>query len=315
MNPIQTYKTNNKFSYLFKKAWNMGFSNPELCDNKAQMLFREIQRKCFKKNGVKLINLQLDFLDIIPSLYSKRFNDVMYEQNCCYYTRKNNKWCCWESNFEEYIEKCRTKKKALCIMVDIINYMWYEGEYATHSTIIFIQNNGVVNYINSHGDGMRDINVYNYKTKMFKRNKSIKFNTSLDVAFMKKFVNHYNRYCDKKNKLLFKTTSKHIYYGPCLQVADNHGICFIFPIILWYYYEKDYNITSKMLKKGEIIKFVCHCIKNYHPKLEKIIELKINYKNYDDVSNTLVKLDYLFVKNACDKTISFMSQKYFMNKV
>lgn len=315
MNTIQSYKKNKKFSSIFKKAWNIGFSNPELCDNKAQMCFREIQRKCFKKKDVKLINLQLDFLDILPSIDSKRFNDIMYDQNCSYYTRKNNKYTCWETDLEEEIEKCRTKKKALCIMIDIVNYMWFEGAYATHSTILFIQKNGVVSYINSHGENMKDINVYKYKTKKSQRNKSLAFNAPLDVIFMEKFVNHYNRFCDKKHKIYFKNNKKHVYYGPCLQTADNHGVCFIFPIILWYFYEKEYNVASKMLKNGDIIKFVCHSIKNFHPLLSKIINSKNNFDDYDDVSDTLEELDYVFVKNVCGRTISFMTQKYFMNKL
>lgn len=132
---------------------------------------------------------------------------------------------------------------------------------------------------------------------------------------MEKFVNHYNRFCDKKHKIYFKNNKKHVYYGPCLQTADNHGVCFIFPIILWYFYEKEYNVASKMLKNGDIIKFVCHSIKNFHPLLSKIINSKNNFDDYDDVSDTLEELDYVFVKNVCGRTISFMTQKYFMNKL
>jgi hypothetical protein len=70
-----------------------------------------------------------------------------------------------------------------------------------------------------------------------------------------------------------------------------------------------------MLKKGNLTKFICESIKIFHPNLEKLINNKKKWKNCDDISNTLEKLNYLFVKNVCDKTISFMSQKYFMNKI
>ena len=64
-----------------------------------------------------------------------------------------------------------------------------------------------------------------------------------------------------------------------------------------------------MLKDGEIIKFVCHSIKNFHLTI-KIINSKNNFDDYDDVTDTLEELDYLFIKNACYRTISFMTQKF-----
>ena len=110
MNTLHSYNKTNKFSSIFKKAY--GTLDSVILNYviiRLKMIFREIQRKCFKKNGVKLVNLQLDFLDILPSIDSKRFNDIMYDQDCCYYT--NNKYTCWETDLEEEIENAELRKK------------------------------------------------------------------------------------------------------------------------------------------------------------------------------------------------------------
>ena len=71
---------------------------------------------------------------------------------------------------------------------------------------------------------------------------------------MKRFVKFLNR--KLTINLSFKKNNTHVYNGPCLQIADNHGICFIFPIIIWFHYENTYKRSKTMLKKGNLTKFI-----------------------------------------------------------
>ena len=312
MNTIQQYNSSNKLNYIFKKAWKLGFSHPNIYGNKSQMLYRVIQQCCFKQNKVELINVQFDFLDIIPCVHTPTFNEKMSKLNCYFYTKYKKKWVCWEQPLVDKIEECLTEKKALFLMVDLINYSYYEKKYCTHATCIII-NEGKIHYINPHGESMKEINTFQIYTKRSKRAIKIKFQESLDMIFMKRFIKFLNR--KLTTNLLFKNNKSHVYNGPCLQIADNHGICFIFPIIIWFHYENTYQTSKNTLKKGNLTKFICESIKKFHPKLENIINNKKTWENCDDVSNTLEKLNYSFIKNVCNKTISFMSQKYFMNKI
>ena len=312
MNQLSEYKSSNKLKYIFKKAWDIGFSHPDIYENSAQKLYRVIQKECFQNNKIELLNVQFDFLDIIPSVNTPIFDTIMSKLMCYFYTQHEGKWTCWEQSLVDKIQECLTEKKALFLMVDVINYSFYESRYCTHATCIIIDK-GNIHYINSHGDLMKNINEFQYETKRSKRVIKLKFDESLDMLFMKRFVKYLNR--NLTCKLKFEQNSKHVYYGPCLQVADNHGICFIFPIIIWFHYESMYKTSKSILKKGELTKFVCQSIKNFHPDLQTLINNKKTYENCDDISQTLETLNYMFVKNICDKTISFMSQKYFMNKI
>ena len=35
--------------------------------------------------------------------------------------------------------------------------------------------------------------------------------------------------------------NKNVYKGPCLQAEDNHGVCFIFPVVLWLNFGINYE--------------------------------------------------------------------------
>ena len=113
MNTIQHYKSYNKLNYIFKKAWKLGFNHPHIYGNKAQKLYRVIQQSCFKNNNVELLNVQFDFLEIIPCIHTPSFNDKMSKINSYFYTKVKKEWVCWEQPLIDKIEECLTEKKVL----------------------------------------------------------------------------------------------------------------------------------------------------------------------------------------------------------
>ena len=69
---------------------------------------------------------------------------------------------------------------------------------------------------------------------------SLTFDAPLDIIFMEKFINHYNRFCDKTQNL-FQKQKKHRTLLKLLIITAS---------VLYFHnssiYEKEYNIASKL---------------------------------------------------------------------
>ena len=315
MNSLQSYNNYNsniKFSNIFKKAWRLGFNKYEVVDNKAQILYRVIQKECFPNANIELLNLPVDFMEIIPMINSKRFNDYINNMNSLHYNQKNKKWICWEQHFISKLEECLENNKTVFIMFDIENYIMHDNNYSSHSTSLIIHNKNVY-YINSHGEDMNNVDEYINITKKSKRKSTLYFDTSIDIIFIKRFIKCINRKLSVNLK--FGENKKQVYNGPCLQSKDNHGVCFIFPVVLWLNFGINYTIMTNLIKKGKIIECVMKIFGKNHIQLQKVIENKKNFDKFEDINNVLENISYRFIKNVCDQTMSFISQKYFMNQI
>ena len=127
-------------------------------------------------------------------------------------------------------------------------------------------------------------------------------------------------------KLKYNKTAKHNYYGCNLQNGDWYGVCYIFPLIIWFYFDKYYyqnrmvgdrktiNIPSNyhMLKTKQLNLFVKSCFLYFSTDFDKVllygstnqIDDYIEYKR----TNLIKKILYKFVsfithpniqKNVC----------------
>ncbi len=83
--------------------------------------------------------------------------------------------------------------------------------------------------------------------------------------------------------IVYDGTKRHNYYGPNLQCGDDHGVCFAFPLIIWYYLSNFYtrerilkDNTSRviippfevLLDQKELITLVNSCFTVFHKKIE-----------------------------------------------
>ena len=315
MNSLLSYTKKNshtKFSSIFKKAWRLGFNKYEIVDNKAQILYRVIQKECFPNANIELLNISLNFMDIIPMIHKKRFHDFINELECLHYSLEDNKWVCWQQHLLSKMEECIEENKTIFIMFDIANYIMHDNEYSTHSTSLIIHNKKVY-YINSHGENMQYVDEYVNITKRSKRKSKVQFNKPIDIIFVKRFIQCLNRKLSINMK--FKENNKNVYKGPCLQAEDNHGVCFIFPVVLWLNFGINYEKMTNMIHKGKIIECVMKIFGKNHPQLQNLIKKKKNFKEFEDINTILENISYRFIKNVCEQTMSFISQKYFMNKI
>ena len=233
---------------------------------------------------------------------------------------------CFEKIREDIISK-----KSIFICLDLAGYGYdEEDDYSTHSVsciLIPYKKNYKLIYINSHGnDVTKEFDIIISKTRM-PRIKKLKYKTSIDIVFMKKFVSNLNKNLEsfdetKDVKVLYTGTKTDTYSGANLQCNDNYGICYAFPYIMYlyfgYYYNTARNIDSlvvessyNLLKKGNITKFVHACIAEFNEKFkQKVIEIENseNKKYIETFEDIVYTQGIRFIKDITIPLITFMTQ-------
>ena len=352
MQPISKYlDSQNKLSYIFQKAYKIGFASVErTC--KSDKLLALIKQEVFPKkmqDKMEYITAFMDFRKIVPQLVEK--DDMINNYN------KENKekelenitsyFCCGENLeiFEQPLvdrldDLCK-KKKIIFINIGIEGYFvnrYAADNYAIHGTCaILIPNKDNYNlyYINSHGqDVLYNTNFEMVKTKT--RVNTIKFARPIDCIVIKAICDYMK--INHDINIHYDSTEKHNYYGVNLQEGDDHGVCYIFPIVIYYYFgiyftEKKALCSGgkvryvkpfqNLLKNNDIDLMVHACFADFDAEVTKILFDSLNKKktekNSTDTINLLTKSvnnsKFRFVKNITNTIISFISQAYFMKKI
>jgi len=122
----------------------------------------------------------------------------------------------------------------------------------------------------------------NYKNFTYKYTKTRKKTLLMKKAYELLFLDEMIKYMNKKCKLNCVFNENHIYYGPNLQEADNHGLCFIFPQMIYLYleYRCDERHASRIFNEETINDFILNCMSMYDPKIKTIKDCYI-----DEVGN------------------------------
>ena len=136
----------------------------------------------------------------------------------------------------------------------------------------------------------------------------------------------------------YQRTEKHNYYGVNLQEGDDHGVCYIFPIVIYYYFgiyfteKKALRSGGKvryvkpfqnLLKNNDIDLMVHACFADFDADVTKILFDSLYKKKTEKNSTATINLltksvnnsKFRFVKNITNTIISFISQAYFMKKI
>ena len=172
------------------------------------------------------------------------------------------------------------------------------------------------------------------KTKT--RVNTIKFARPIDCIVIKAICDYMK--INHDINIHYDSTEKHNYYGVNLQEGDDHGVCYIFPIVIYYYFgiyftEKKALCSGgkvryvkpfqNLLKNNDIDLMVHACFADFDAEVTKILFDSLNKKktekNSTDTINLLTKSvnnsKFRFVKNITNTIISFISQAYFMKKI
>jgi hypothetical protein len=103
-----------------------------------------------------------------------------------------------------------------------------------------------------------------------------------------------------------KNTDAQMYYGSNLQEYDNHGCCFIFPMYIWYYFEKNVKNNTKLLEKGMLSLMVYNIFFRDRPIHDpKPSNSTIN--NY--TKENIKRLKWRFYRNILNEFVGYMTQK------
>lgn len=263
--------------------------------------------------------------------------DRIFQDNFVgYYKGRYNNY--YDDSLMEKLEEEFEKRNIIFINTTLQNFSIDEEEeekYSTHGIcFIFVPvaytNKYNLYYINSHGDALEDEDKFEYYHTRSRKGE-IEFDKPLEFVMVETFVK-YLRHRLKIN-IQYETTKEFNYIGVNLQEFDNQGMCFAYPVLIYYYFGCHYDtgktITNgkvnqisetfyNMLMSGDLDKMIYYCYADYSNKLTEIL-IKHNSlsgeKLYNRIINCLKKENFRFVKKISHGICYFMNQEYFLNKI
>lgn len=288
-----------------------------------------------ENENIQILHCNVDMEEIITK--SIDFNEII----CGFYENNEFDTCIL---FYKLLELCE-KGRIIYIIIDIENYYIIPEKNPvkksyhkvintpqTHSvSIIFNPKNNLVYdifYINSHGHSVQKENIFE-KMISKTRIKEYKFNNHINFIFMDMFIKELKVYFDKHFvnselkstiRLKYNKTERHNYYGCNLQNGDYYGICFIFPLIIYHYFDKYYNkarqfgprntiiipSVAEMLNKNKLDLFVKSCFLDFCSEFKKVLL----FRNNTYIDNFIEKKRTVLVKKILDKFLYLISQKH-----
>ena len=332
---LNVYKNNCnvKLKYLLSKADRLGFNDTD-SNNDSFKLLRYISEdfdKEFQKN-FEYANIVWDMLNIFKNLNNKNELHDLYENMCCGTISKDGYYDYYE--FITFLKEKMKEKKIIYLFSDLTgygvddddydpNYEYDEEDlYHLHGcSIILIPKDNYYKmfYINSHGRDMLDTNEFEIRISRTRR-KKIRFNTAIDIVMLKNFVNYINEF--HETSIVYSGKKYDTYFGANLQAGDDHGICFIYPFVIYYCLGVFYNskmaeggvfdTAKNLLHSNRLIDFVHYCFVDYSPDLYNIFTLVSDEKDrINDMEICLEKLSYRLIKNVLYSILSYTNQSYF----
>lgn len=313
-----------KINDLIKKSDELNLRTTELNNNG-----HRICHYSKKNNNIHILHCNIDMEEIIKN---NPFNNVI----CGFF--ENNKFASCLL-FYKLLELCE-KYKIIYLIIDIENYyILPEKSKGYHKTVNTGQWHSVslifnprynkiydIFYINAHGKSMCQENIFE-KLISNTRIKEYKFANHINFIFINIFVEKLKKYfknhyveSKKSLQLRYNKTKKHNYYGCNLQNGDYYGVCFIFPLIIYHYFDKYYNKVRQFGKRNTIIipsvtemlnqykldLFVKSCFLDFCSEFEKVLL----FRNDTYIDNFIEKKRTVLVKKILHKFLSLISQKH-----
>ena len=255
------------------------------------------------------------------------------------YTYEKNKFEFYEEIMINNILYLMAHKKIIFFQMGVPDYLVVESTkekfYSAHGLCIIMiprENSYDCYYINSHGHELNDNHYYEFIMSK-RRSRTLKFTEPADVVFMKALVAHINTKSDVP--VNYDGTSKYTYRGTNLQAGDGHGVCFIYPLIVWYYFGKYYTKTqildtefgkiqvptgANLMKSGQLNHFIESMFWHFCPKHFEILahqyKLNTSHKKFSvAMEKYIAKENYRFIKMLIGPYISYIQQSGFKNKI
>mgnify|MGYP006098312957 CR=1 FL=1 len=314
------------------------YNDSEDTDEKILYHLEIIKKYSFSKNlgkNIKICEMGINFQDICPYLKctKSRRLDEEYSSTMVTYMEKN---ILYEKFLYEYLQQ--NYGKHIFIDIYIENYgiddelieKKKEAEYIHHRTCAFLQfhkNKYYCYYISPYGNELPDLNYF-HDVFSRKRWQEIKYSKSIDCLFFKSLLVECQK--ETKIKFIYNYSKKFTYRGVNLQAGDNHGVCFIFPVLFFYYLGRFYNrkfikhrnfkTTKHLLLNGRLNQVVelsiVGCSKEYNEIF--ISQMKKDIFSYKQLTENLQKIleeeKFRYIKNILQTILSYFNQDFFKNK-
>ena len=261
---LQQIKMKLQFDTLIKKKMPLKqvFERAtayELFDLNADTYTHKACKVIAGDKNILMFHLHWDFKKMLPILDNEQaLKDVFDTLECGFYTKN----LVYRETFPHIaLTEAMEEGKLIYIVLSIENYELDEmpggNEYGHHCTsLIFYPretNHYDCFYINSHGEDMTLTTKFDdYITR--RRYTRYTFDESIDVVCIKKYIAFLGQaFVDLESRvqITYDGTKYHNYYGPNLQSGDDHGVCFAFPLIIWYYISNFYR-TERLLWDAEM---------------------------------------------------------------
>jgi len=268
------------FTAILKDAYDYGLSSQD-SDTPYYKQIYELNKYTAIEKNVHISQCYMS-VDINKLLYTSRANKSVYFENQPVEFLENDEVYCQSAL--DYISNCMERGDVITITLSLENYIYdHDTEtQVTHSTLIILHpvskkghhcSEYNMFYINSHG-GSLFYTDYHEKPigKNHNRIKKTKFDNPIDFIINQSFVNtlnEYNQYYNLKTRLCYDLSPQHNYLGINLQVYDNYGSCFIYPILFNILIHTNYS------------KYFINKSNTYSIIVEKTVECLLESKNID----------------------------------
>ena len=307
--------------------------------HKAAVLIQQNDFTKKMRDDVSLLYFSADLEDFMHCVERREgLNDYFASLTTSRYTYEN-KFEFHEEMMIENILYLMEHRKIIFFQMGVPDYLTTETPtkrvYDAHALcIIMIPSKSGYDcfYINSHGHTIDTQDYYEFIMSK-KRSRKIKLTEPADVVFMKALVAHINTKGDIK--VNYDGTSNYTYRGTNLQAGDNHGVCFIYPLIIWYHFGKYYTKSQvletefgkievptgeSLMKSGQFNHFIESLFWRFCPKHFEILhhqyKLNASHQKFSEFMEKSIAQDaYRFIKMLIGPYISYIQQSGFKQKI
>ena len=322
--------------------------NDAYLDNYQHRCHQHIKDKFFSpasKKNLVLFQSIISLKTIIPYIHNKDLmEENMFNIGCGVLDKKR---------FEKYVysdqilllnlKLAMLQKKTAFVMLVFEDYGINDEDdddniYLAHSACLVLtpeKESYSAYYINPHGSDMVNTDCFDLIITR-RRSKRIQFDKPLDIVFLEKyigFINDFKLFGPDEDVITFTNNNEHVYNGADLQGGDYEGVCFVYPMIIWYYFGKYFNSTREiktaqgtikmkkgktLLKHGKLNLFIESMFIDFSEKYkELVVNDLLNYKTISSKNlNILIeKEEKIFTSSLVDRYISFITQEAMENKI
>ena len=329
------------WSTLFRLSDECGLDSTEVI-NPANKILHTLKRTSFNKymeRKLSYIIADINFREICERIGKPELNSYIENEPIASFCSGRYNTIMYDMLVEKIKDDCENRK-IIFLNISAEEYCLdreEEGNYCAHGVCAMLvprKGKGYdMYYMNPHGEVMKP---YTYFEKVKTRTRCQRFDFGKDIVdcvVMKSIVD----YCNKNFglEIYYDSTLQHNYYGVNLQEEDVHGVCFIFPSVIYYYFGKYFTEKRElqingekktlpsfkdMLKTGKFNLAIHSCFMDFNKNYKKVIfDTIYSNQTHEEVVELLIKClnksSYHFLKKVTNTMVSFICQEYFVKKI